>query len=126
MNIETLISELWALRESKRELSQQEKLLNERYNTLKQELIQQLDEQGVNGAKTSRARVIITESQVVQTQDWDAFCAYVRENDAFHLIQKKPSVTACKELSAIEGMPPPGISLRTLRDISLTTVRGSA
>jgi len=126
MNIETLITELWTLRESKRELSQQEKALNERYNTLKQELIHQLDEQGVSGAKAARARVVITESQVVQTQDWDAFCAYIRENNAFHLLQKKPSATACKELSSIEGTPPPGISFLTLRDISLTTVRGPA
>lgn len=126
MNIETLISELWTLRESKRELSQQEKALSERYNTLKQELIHQLDEQGVSGAKATRARVVITESQVVQTQDWDAFCAYVRENNAFHLLQKKPSVTACKELTSIEGTLPPGISLLTIRDISLTTVRGTA
>src|SRR5690606_5322899 len=123
---ETLITELWTLRESKRELSQQEKALNERYNTLKQELIHQLDEQGVSGAKAARARVVITESQVVQTQDWDAFCAYIRENNAFHLLQKKPSATACKELSSIEGTPPPGISFLTLRDISLTTVRGPA
>ena len=124
MTIDILIQKLWSLREEKRELAQREKTINTDYELLKTELINLLDAQGVSGAKTPLARATISQSQVVKTTDWEAFCAYVKANDAFHLLQKRPAATACKELTTIEGTPPPGIELITLRDITLTTNRG--
>jgi hypothetical protein len=122
MNIDGLIEELWNLREEKRGLAQREKQINERYDILKRTLIDSLDTQGVKGASTTRARVVITESEIVTTTDWEAFCEYIRDNDAFHLLQKKPSSVACKELTTIQGEPPPGIDFLKRRDISLTTL----
>jgi len=121
MNIDTLVQELWSTREELRDLAVQEKALKAKYDTYKQELLIQLDEQGVSGLKTSVARVHISETQVARLNDWEAFCTYIKENDAFHLLQKRPAATAIKELTNIQGASPPGIELLTLRDISLTT-----
>lgn len=123
MNIDTLVQTLWTIREDLRGLAAQEKEFKDRYDSVKKELLAQLDEQGVSGIKTSVARVSITESQVPKLLDWEAFCNYIKEHDAFHLLQKRPAATAIKELSTIEGATPPGVELLTIRDISLTTVR---
>lgn len=123
MNLETLIDQLWAIRNERNQLAQQDKDLAQQYNTLKQELIQRLDHEGVNGLKTTKARVTITESEVVSPTDWDAFYDYIKTNDAFYLLQKRPSSTACKELINIQGSEIPGISLITLRDLSLRGIK---
>lgn len=123
MNIDTLISELWHLREDLRNLAKQEKELKAQYTEVKNELLAKLDEQGVSGTKTSVARVHITESQVANITDKDLFWDYVLETQSFHLIHKHPAATAIKELVIIQGESVPGISLLTLRDLSLTTVR---
>ena len=122
MSIDTLVQTLWELREQKRELAIQEKALNLAYESIKQELMGLLETQGVSGAKTSVARVNFTESQVVQVQDWDAFYSYIKENDAFYLLQKRPASTACKELNTLLGVPTPGTTMITLKDLSITTV----
>ena len=114
---------LHTLREEKRNLATLEKDLNQRYETLKKEIIQDLDNQGIDSVKTQTARVTITESEAVRLEDWDAFWDYVKTNNASHLLQKRPASTACKELQTITGETPPGLSFITLRDLSLTTAR---
>lgn len=124
MNIDTLIQEIWSIREDLRGLAEQEKELKAKYDTYKKELLLQLDEQGVSGAKTAVARVHITESQVAKVTDKELFWDYVLESQSFHLIHKHPAATAIKELITIQGEAPPGIEILTIRDISLTTNRG--
>jgi hypothetical protein len=125
MNIDTLIDELHSLREQKRKLEQEIKQVNEQYNETKAYLIDLLDAQGVSSVKTPVARVTMTESQVVKMEDWESFCRYITDNNAFHLLQKRPASTACKEHLTITNELPPGIHLITLRDISLTTNRNA-
>jgi len=122
MSIDTLVQALWNIREKKRELANEEKSLNLAYETAKQELMSLLETQGVSGAITSVARVSITESQVVQVEDWDGFYQYIKENDAFYLLQKRPASTAIKELNTLLGVNPPGTKMITLKDISITKV----
>ncbi len=122
MSIDTLVQTLWDIREEKRELANKEKTLNAAYESAKQALMVLLDSQGVSGAKTSVARVSITESQVVQVEDWDSFYQYIKENDAFYLLQKRPASTAVKELNTLLGITTPGTNLITLKDISITKV----
>lgn len=119
MHIDALVELLWKTREELRVLAEQEKELKTRYDLYKRELLFKLDEQGVSGLKTPVARITITESQVAKLTDWTAFTEYVLNNNAFHLLQKRPAANAIKELTTIQGSTPPGIELLTLRDISL-------
>ena len=121
--IEELVKELWDIREAKRELSQTEKDLNQRYDLAKRSLLELLNNQGLSSVKTTVARVTITESEVVSVTDWDSFYDYVRENNAFHLLQKRPASSACKEQKNISGEPVPGTQFTTLKDLSLSTAK---
>lgn len=119
--INELVDELWAIREEKRELARTEKELNQRYKDTENALISALETQGLDGVKTTKARATLSESEVVKLEDWEAFCDYVRENNAFHLLQKTPAANACKELQNITGTVIPGVNTLTLRKISLST-----
>lgn len=118
--IEELIKELWDIREAKRELSQTEKDLNQRYDLAKRSLLELLNNQGLSSVKTTIARATVIEKEVVSVTDWDAFYTFVRENNAFHLLQKRPASNACKEQKTISGEAVPGTLFTTLTDISLS------
>lgn len=122
MNINALVQELWNLREQLRELSQTEKELRKKYAEVAATILAQLDTMGVNSLKTSVARVSVTETQTTKLTDWEAFTQYVKEYNAFHLLQKRPAANAVKELQTISGKLPPGIEIIQIRDIGLRTV----
>jgi len=120
-NINTLVKKLWTLREQLRTLAKTEKELREAYNETSIALLSQLDTMGVDSLRTSVARVSITESQIAKLADWEAFTQYVLDNNAFHLLQKRPAANAIKELHTISGELPPGIDLIQIREISMRT-----
>lgn len=120
-NINTLVEKLWTLREQLRTLAKTEKELREAYNETSIALLSQLDTMGVDSLRTSVARVSITESQIAKLTDWEAFTQYVLDNNAFHLLQKRPAANAIKELHTISGELPPGIDLIQIREISMRT-----
>lgn len=125
--IDDLVSALWHIREEKRECARVEKELNQRYAEAKNALFEALADLGLDkvgdGLKTSTARVTVTEKEVVNfdKEQWNAFCAYIKENDAFHLLTQAPASKACKEHCNITGDLLPGISFLSIRDISMST-----
>lgn len=44
------------------------------------------------------ANVTVTESDQPNVKDWDKFYEYIIENNAMHLLQKRATATACREL----------------------------
>ena len=48
-------------------------------------------------------------------EDWDAFYRYIKENDAFYLLQRRPSATAFREAFQLEGDTGiPGVTAATV------------
>ena len=43
--------------------------------------------------------------------DWQALVEYIKENDAWHLFQKRLSSTAFNEICEITGSVPPGVEI---------------
>lgn len=120
-DISVLVEKLWTLREQLRTLAKTEKELREAYNETSIALLSQLDTMGVDSLRTSVARVSITESQIAKLANWETFTQYVLDNNAFHLLQKRPAANAIKELHTISGELPPGIDLIQIREISMRT-----
>ena len=120
-DISVLVEKLWTVREELRALAKTEKELRKTYNEISGALLSQLDTMGVSSLKTSVAQISITESQIAKLADWEAFTQYVLDNNAFHLLQKRPAANAIKELHTISGELPPGIDLIQIREISMRT-----
>jgi hypothetical protein len=117
----TLIDQASEIREQKRELERQIKQKNEALDELEQQIIEALDKQGVTSSTGRRATGSITESVVPNVKDWDAFYAYIFKNKYGHLLDRRPSVTGCRELFETKGKIP-GVEPFTKRKLSLTNI----
>jgi len=102
------IKALYELRERKRELNKKVDKIEEEIVQLKQKLIDKLTREGIPSARGEGASVTITREVVPKVVDRDAFCRYVRENDAFYLMQIRPLSTAFRESQRI-GLEVPGL-----------------
>lgn len=106
ISIGAKIDTLYALREKKRKHDEAIKELEREMSALQQELITQLQAENITSGKGKKASVSITESMVPQVEDWDAFYEFIRKKKWFHLLERRPSVSGCRELFEKDGRIP--------------------
>lgn len=102
----SLIDKLDDLREKKRKIDEQLKLVENDYNTLQQTLIERLQQEGMDKASGKKATVSLSSTIVANTTDWDALCKYVKRTGYFHLFQRRISDPAFRELLETKGKVP--------------------
>ena len=117
----SLIDEMFDLRERKRELERELKEIEETMADRESQVIQMLDKDEITLSRGRRASASITESEVPVIEDWEAVQEYIRENDALHLLQRRVSSTAWRELKDA-GELIPGTRPFTQRKLSLRKV----
>lgn len=115
-----LINDLHALCDQKRGLSNELKKIEESMREIKSDLISRFLTDKIEVLASNRASATLTETTVPNITDWDAFHAYCRDNDALYLLERRPSVTAWRELHNA-GETPPGTAPFTKYDINLRT-----
>lgn len=103
------IDKLFKLREDKRKLEAKIKAIADDINDTEIELMEHMDKEGTSAAKGNKASVSITSSVKPNVQDWDLFYAYIHKNKFYHLLERRPSVTACRELFETKGKIPGAI-----------------
>lgn len=86
------------LRERKRELEAEIKLLDQALAANELAIIERLDELGVGKFAVGKLSFSISENTVGNVVDWDQVHAYIRDNNAFHLVQRRLANAAYKEL----------------------------
>ena len=87
-----------ALRERKRELEAEVKSIDKALAENELLIIERLDEMGVNKFAVGKLSFSISENTVGNVEDWDQVHAYIRDNNAFHLVQRRLANAAYKEL----------------------------
>ena len=119
LTVRELIEQLVEIRDEKTHLTEKDKILGEQYRALETVLMAKLDEQGMKRATIDGvATATLTEQVVPNVTDWDAVYGYILENEAMHLLQKRPATAAFRELHE-SGEAIPGIEPYTKRTISL-------
>lgn len=86
------------LRERKRELEAEIKLLDQALAANELAIIERLDEMGVNKFAVGKLSFSISENTVGNVEDWDQVYDYIKANNAFHLVQRRLANAAYKEL----------------------------
>lgn len=114
------INAMHLLRENKREMERRIKELEGQIQVIERDLIDSMDSQGLKLSQTERARAEVIEATVPNIDDWDSFCAYVRKHNAFYLMERRPSASACNEMFGLRKTIP-GITAFTKRKIRLVT-----
>lgn len=121
MNLGSAIDSLWALREKKRKLEAQVKEVEASIADSEAQVMELMDKEGVEKTTGKKASVSITTSVVPQCEDWDLFYAYIHKTKFYHLLERRPSVTGCRELFESKGKIP-GVLPHTKRRLNLRSV----
>jgi predicted nuclease of restriction endonuclease-like RecB superfamily len=121
----SMIDAMWAVREEKRELEVRIKELNEKLETYEADLTAKLAAEGMAKATGTRATVSISESVVASfprgDADWKLFYAYIKKTGYFHLLHRRVSDEAYRELLT-SGKQVPGITPFTKKRLNLRVV----
>lgn len=118
LTTEQLMDSMIAISDERREIKKREKVLIGEYRDLEAAFLAQLDEQGAKRAGTTAGTATITENILPTIKDWDALTNYIIENGATHLLQRRVSSAAFRELLDA-GIEIPGVEAYTQRQISL-------
>lgn len=116
-----LIDSMSNVRDERRELEAKSKALKDEYDALELQLMELLDSQDTRKGEGKRASASISESIIPNVVDWDSFYAYIIKNKFTHLLQRRPSTEACRELFETKGKIP-GVEPFTKRTINLRSL----
>ena len=113
-----IIQALVDCRDERRRIADRDKELIQSWRDLEDELLTQLDDQGMSKATVKAGTATITKTVVPNVVDWDALHEHIQETGDFYLLQKRPAAAAFRELND-SGIEVPGIEPFTKRTISL-------
>jgi hypothetical protein len=122
MNIGELTDRLHEIREDLRQLAAQDKLLRSQYDVHERQLMALLDEQGTTIGRGQHASVTLSEETYANPKDWEEIFAYIHENNAFHLIQRRLASAAVIAEIAAEDSPIPGVEITSRRKLGLRSL----
>lgn len=116
-----LIDDLQNRREQKRKLEADLKLIQDGIEQAEQAVLAAMDKAGLDKATGKLASVSVSENIKPSVEDWDAFYAYIGRHKFWHLLERRPSVTGCRELFETKGKIP-GVVPFKKRSINLRTL----
>lgn len=92
--------------------------LAEELNLVDTYLKSQMTAGGMQQCKTAAGMAFFVTKDSVSMKDWDAFTAYIKANDAWHLLNHAAAKNACKEYIETNNAPPPGVEYSAYKDLS--------
>lgn len=99
----TLIDSLALIREKRRKLEEQDKILKAQYTEVEAEILALMKEQGTDKVTGKKATASVSTVTVANVTDWDAFYAFIYKNKMGYLLQRRVSDPAFRELLESKG-----------------------
>jgi hypothetical protein len=78
-----------------------------------------LDADGLTSFKTDYGTAFLTTTDFASVEDWDAVLRFIREEDAYDMLEKRVSKTAVRGYIEANKEVPPGIKYGTKLDINV-------
>lgn len=113
-----LANKLFEIRARKKVAEAVVENIGKEYAEAEKALMEAADEQQTTTGKGSLASFSIGERVVPQVKDWAAFYKFIKKHDYYHLLERRPSVTGCRELFDTKGAIP-GVEKFTMRKVNL-------
>jgi hypothetical protein len=88
-------------------------------NKLQGRMLTALDATGLKSAKTENGTASVLTKSTAACSDPDAFITFVRENDAYELMDRRANATACRAFAEETGALPPGVEINTTRSVGV-------
>lgn len=104
----TTVDKLVGLRDKKRDLEASVKSLEGQIEDLQSQLLEEMEAAGVDKFSGKLGTVSISTNVVANVEDWDLLYPYIAKNKAWHLLQRRVSDPAYRELLEA-GKKVPGV-----------------
>lgn len=78
----------------------------------------QADEQGVTSFKTKHGTAFLTTTDYANVGDWDAILEFIRDNEAYDMLEKRVSKTAVRGYIEMNKAVPPGVNYGTKLEVN--------
>lgn len=114
------IDKIFSLRKKKVELESAIKDLEGQIAILDAEVMEAFEAAGLEKSATKTGTVSLGTSTIAQVTDWDAFLTYIYKNKYGHLLQRRVSDPAWRELVE-QGKKVPGTTAFTKKRLSYRT-----
>ena len=115
------IDTLWQLREDKRALEAKVKVIEGQIAIEESIVFERLDAQETLVGKGTKASISIGSSTSFNIENFDLFAAFVKENNFFHLFQRRVSEASVREIFEEKGAVP-GLTPFTKRKLNLRSL----
>lgn len=106
------------IREKKDEISELNKEVKQKKEVLQEmegDMIGAIKDSGLEAVNVDGRRYSVKDEQVPVVEDWDGFYGFIKENDAFYLLQRRVSTPAFREAIGLYGEDGlPGVAVATL------------
>lgn len=117
-----LLHRIFEIRTERAALEAKDKELREEFSMLEQVLLARADEQGATRISTSDGTAIVSEEELPQVDDWDIFHGWIKDNDAFYMLQRRVASAAYRE-AIKSGQTIPGISTYVKRGLNFRAAK---
>lgn len=87
-------------------------------------LMQKAEEDGVSSFKTAAGTAFISTTDYANVENWDAVLEFIRDNEAFDLLEKRVNKTAVKGYMETRNAPVPGVTYGTKVGINVRKAAG--
>lgn len=115
---------IFQLREKRSAAELVVKAIQDQEDALEAHLMSNFDKSGLDGAKGKFASASIIHSDVPDVVDWNKVWTYIHKNKADDLVQKRISVTACRERWANKKAIP-GVEVKSITTLRINKVKPS-
>lgn len=96
--IGSLVDSLWAERERKRALEEKMKEIEKGIEAQTLELLERMEKEGLDQVRGTAASISIGANVTATVTDWDSFSAWIIKTRNLHLLQRRVSDPAYREL----------------------------
>jgi len=105
-----------------RELDDQLKTLKRSFREKEEKILERMAEEGALKVTGHEATISVSVNTVASVKDWDKFYRYIKKENAFHLLERRPASKAWREEVEIRhGRPVPGTEGFEKRTLNLRT-----
>ena len=95
------------------------KIIKENMAKLEAWLKEKADKDGVDSLKTSSGTAFLTTTDFARVEDWDAILGFIKDNDAYDLLEKRVSKTAVRGYIEANKSVPSGVNYGTRIDVNV-------
>ena len=129
VKIGAMIDAYWRVRERKRKFDAQSAEAEGELALLEERIKHALDDQKLVQGRGGKATATIEESVVPKMDEdnpkaWDTFYAFLHRKKAYHLLERRLSVTACREYLT-RGVELPGVLPFKKRKLKVLTLKSA-